>query len=47
MKIRNDELRQALAEVRDEELDAILKVSEDIGLEQEIELAQDELDSVL
>ena len=37
MKIRNDELRQALAEVRDEELDAILKVSEDIGLEQEIE----------
>lgn len=37
MKIRNDELRQALAEVRDEELDAILKVSEDKGLEQEIE----------
>ena len=37
MKIRNDELRQALAEVRDEELDAILKVSEDIGREQEIE----------
>ena len=31
MKIRNDELRQALAEVRDEELDAILKVSEDRG----------------
>lgn len=37
MKISNDELRQALAEVREEELDAILKFSEDKGLEQEIE----------
>lgn len=44
MKISRDELRQALAEVREEELDAILKVSEDKGLEQEIEASKRRVD---
>lgn len=44
MKISRDELRQALAEVREEELDAILKVSEDIGLDQEMEDSRKRVD---
>ena len=44
MRISKDELRQALTEVREEELDAILKVSEDKGLDQEIEDSKKRLD---
>ena len=44
MKISTEELRQALKEVREEELNLLLKICEDKKIEQRIETSQKRMD---